>query len=303
MFHTLRSLLTAMTIMMAFAAAALAADVVKPEPVFSGPQVGEKIVPFQVVGVYDDQAGKPLDFVTQAGGKPVMLIFMHKLTRPSAALTRSLMSYAVTREADGLHSYVVWLPPGGDKSAAAEYLTRARKSLNWPADTVGIAADGEEGPGAYGLNRNVELTILIAKDNVVTANYALVQPSVTEAPMIAKSITQIIGGEPPTAEQMTKLSGAGYEMKREMPVAGGNELRPLVVAVVQAKDEAERKRAVEAVERYVADKVERQRDLLALSQAMIARGVGDAAVQAQAKRWLERYQPRERSPQDDSKGK
>ena len=68
-----------------------------------------------------------------------------------------------------------------DKAKAEEYLTRARQSLNFIAP-VGISVDGGEGPGAYGLNRNVELTILIANQNQVTANFAIVQPSVTGGP-------------------------------------------------------------------------------------------------------------------------
>ena len=34
--------------------------------VFSGPQKGEKLLPFKVTGVYDDLAGKELDWVTEA---------------------------------------------------------------------------------------------------------------------------------------------------------------------------------------------------------------------------------------------
>ena len=46
------------------------------EPVFYGPQVGEKLPPFQVTGVFDDQAGKELEHKTfpdkeviKAGGR------------------------------------------------------------------------------------------------------------------------------------------------------------------------------------------------------------------------------------------
>ena len=52
---------------------------------------------------------------------------------------------------------------------------------------VGISVDGEEGPGSYGLNRNVELTFVLAKENKVVANFAFVQSSVTDAPVISAS--------------------------------------------------------------------------------------------------------------------
>ena len=41
---------------------------------------------------------------------------------------------------------------------------------------VGISPDGREGPGNYGLNRNVAQTIIIAKDGKVLHNFAFTQP-------------------------------------------------------------------------------------------------------------------------------
>jgi len=48
----------------------------------------------------------------------------------------------------------------------------------WSAGSpVEILTVGTEGPGRYGVNRNVTLTILIVSENKVSANFALVQPS------------------------------------------------------------------------------------------------------------------------------
>jgi hypothetical protein len=44
------------------------------DPVFSGPQPGEKLGAFKVRGVFDDAAGKEFDYVTDAAGKPIVLI-------------------------------------------------------------------------------------------------------------------------------------------------------------------------------------------------------------------------------------
>ena len=94
------------------------------EPVFSGPQPGEKLTPFKVRGVYDDQAGKELDLVAQAGGKPLLLVFVHEANRPSIGMTRVLMNYAAGRAKDGLSSGVVWLANAGDFTAAEQFLKR-----------------------------------------------------------------------------------------------------------------------------------------------------------------------------------
>jgi hypothetical protein len=183
------------------AAAARAAD----EPVFSGPQVGEKLTGFRVLGVYGDQEGKELDFVAAADGKPTLLIFMHDLTRPSAALTRALTAYAESKAQDGLYCGVIWL--AADRSQTEAYLKRARQSLNLAAP-VGISLDGAEGPGSYGLNRKVALTVLVAKDNRVTANFALIQPALTDGPKILAEVAKLIGAEPPTLEDVQRLIGA-----------------------------------------------------------------------------------------------
>src|SRR5262245_58716762 len=78
------------------------------EKVFSGPQVGEKLPPFKVRGVYGD-AGKEIDFVKQAAGKPLVLIFVHDPNRPSIGMTRVLGNYTLSRAKDGLATGVVWL--------------------------------------------------------------------------------------------------------------------------------------------------------------------------------------------------
>jgi hypothetical protein len=182
----------------------IAVSCVADEPIFSGPQVGEKLPTFQVRGALDETAGKELDFVAQAAGKPLVLIFIHDATRPSIAMTRILSAYTLTRAKDGLATGVVWLDD--DATAAESTLKRIRHALTPDAPT-GISLDGREGPGNYGLNRNVMLTILVAKDNKVTANFALVQPSIqADLPKILKAITDVVGGTPPKLEELPGLA-------------------------------------------------------------------------------------------------
>jgi hypothetical protein len=169
------------------------------EEVFSGPQPGEELPAFKVQGVFDDLAGQELDFVTQADGGPLLLIFVHQVTRPSASVTRMLARYAAGREDDGLDCGIVWLT--ADRSAAEEYLKLARPSLAFEAP-VGISIDGAEGPGSLGLNRQVELTILVANEGKVTANFAIVQSSPTEVPAMLEEVVKLIGGEVPSLESL-----------------------------------------------------------------------------------------------------
>ena len=61
------------------------------EPVFSGPQAGEKLMPFTMTGVFDESAGRKIDLVSTAGAKPILLVFVHEANRPSIAVSRALM--------------------------------------------------------------------------------------------------------------------------------------------------------------------------------------------------------------------
>src|SRR4051794_18724120 len=79
------------------------------DPVFSGPQVGEKLAPFKVRGVFEPDAGKDIDFVGMAKGNPIVIIFVHDFNRLSFGMTRILTLYAKSRAKDGLTTGVVWL--------------------------------------------------------------------------------------------------------------------------------------------------------------------------------------------------
>jgi hypothetical protein len=275
------------------------------DPVFSGPQAGESLSPLKVMAVYDDDAGKEIDPIEMAGGKPTMLVFVHQLTRPSMALTRALTSYAKNQADQGVVSAIIWLDD--DKAGADAYLTRARKSLNFTVP-VGISVDGGEGPGAYGLNRNVELTIVIANENKVTANFALVQPSVTEAAKIAAELAKLIGRQPPEQAAMEKLAYPGdaniQRMNRgaaataERDTKPADELRELMRQVISpGQSEAELQEAVKAIDTWVGDNPQRQANLARMATAVLQREMGSAAAQEIIKGWKEKYSVQTPSPE------
>lgn len=256
------------------------------DPVFSGPQVGETLVPFQVIVVGGRKAGTQIDPIDQAAGAPTLLVFVHKLTRPGMALARGLTAYAADQE--GVATGIVWLDD--DKAAAEAYLNRASKSLNFVAP-VGISVDGGEGPGAYGLNRNVELTILVAKENEVTANFALVQPSVTEGPNIAGELAKLIDKPAPSAEQFGKYAypgGNAMRMQRRpgaREAAAGDDLRTLMRGLISASDDDAFAAAVEKIETWVGDNDDRRQQLRRMAGAALERGIGSDKAQTQFKAW------------------
>jgi len=185
---------------------------------FSGPQAGEKLTSFTTKAILGDQAGKEIDLVKSAAGKPVLIVFVHERNRPTVGLARLLGIYAATKKADGLTSGIVFLTP--DATMTEEWMKVAKGAL--PAGVpIGISTDGQEGPGAYGLNRKVQMTILVGNKDKVTANFALVQPSLqADCPKIAQAVVDALGGgKGPTIEELQKLDPrpayTGQERKKK----------------------------------------------------------------------------------------
>ena len=170
------------------------------EAVFSGPQVRESITPFQVRCLTEPEAGRQVDYVTKAKGKPLLLVFVHDLNRQSISMVRNLTAYSAKRLSDGLETGVILLQD--DANEAEKGFQRMKHAFN--ADTAtGVSLEGREGPGSYGLNRLVTLTILLCKDDKVVANHTLVQPSLqVDLPKIVKSITDLVGGTVPPLEEL-----------------------------------------------------------------------------------------------------
>ncbi len=257
------------------------------DKVFSGPQPGEKLPALKAVGVFDYRAGKELDAVKEADGKPLLLVFVHSTTRPSAALTRALAAYAESRSKDGLRAYVVWL--AADRTEAEQFLKRARQSLGFKVPVV-ISLDGAEGPGAYGLNRKVILTVLVAKDGKVTANFALVQPAVTDAPKIAEEIVKQVGGKAPTLKELEALAFPNQQPARPAEGIQDAQLRELLRPVIRPEAKAEDvQKAAAAVEKYVGDDKAKRADLGKAAKLILSLGYGTDEAKKRLKAWAEKY--------------
>src|SRR5262245_3620184 len=114
------------------------------EPVFSGPQVGEKITPFKVLGVLGPQAGKEFEVGRPGEAKVMLVMFWHEITRPGFAFVRPTNEIANRLAADGLVTHIVML--SADKSKAETFLQGAKQSLNLKCP-ASVSLDGLEGPG------------------------------------------------------------------------------------------------------------------------------------------------------------
>lgn len=248
------------------------------EPVFSGPQPGEKTASFKMRAALGKQKGEMIDPVAAAKNGPQLLIFVHKLTRPSLAVTRTVAEYASNRE--GFLTAVVLL--SNDVTETEKWVGRAARALPQKA-TVGIYIDGAEGPGAYGLNRNVTLTAIVADEGKAVANFALIQPSVqADAIKIGAAIAKAMGDETaPTAKDL-KLPAA--------PNGDMIDMRSLLAPVInkQATDE-QVAAAAQAVEKAFEKDARVKKKVEEIANRIISAGklanYGTPAAQTYLKKW------------------
>jgi len=273
------------------------------ETVYSGPQPGEVLAPFTVRGVFDDQAGVEFDPITSANKKPLVLCFVHQANRPSIGMTRILMTYLESRKPRDVESCVIWLT--ADPTQAENDLKRMRHAL--PNDTkLGIYTDGLEGPGSYGLNRQMTLTILIGNENKVTANYALIQPSLqADLPKVIQSIIDIAGGEKPDIAKMIgppmQRSSDATMTKPTVDPALTDQLRSYLRPLIR-KDatDAQVDQAAETIEKWIEDNKEARQEIARISRTIVNSGklenYGIPRAQDVLKRWATKYNPTSETP-------
>jgi len=193
------------------------------EKVYSGPQPGEKTTPFKSVELRGEGAGKERDIIAEHKGAPTTLIFVHGVERSMAPLMTVLDEYARERK-DVLRTEFVFL--SGDRLGSQQRLPLVGQSLRLQSP-MSLSADGAEGPGNYGLNKECLMTVIVARENKVAANFALVQPGMADAPKILSAIAKEVGDtNPPAAEALRARRGQGgarmepgqqQEGRREMP--------------------------------------------------------------------------------------
>ncbi len=271
------------------------------EPLFSGPQVGEKLAPFEAMQAFGE--AEKVDALAGTGESPLLVVFVHQVTRPSVGLTRLLMEYAASKEQDGLNTRLVFLTD--DVTDATAFLTRARHALPQGATPL-ISTDGIEGPGAYGLNRKMTLTVLVASGGVVTANFPLVQPSVqADGPKIGQAIVKVLGGsEAPT------LADMGYQEPRMAMRRGERQeeqdaiYRGLMAPVIQKNATPEEVAVAAAAVEELAAKSPWFRQRVYSASRMISEGprlqqYGTKEAQQYLKKWAKELAPSEEKPEGD----
>lgn len=202
MSHTLRHALT-VTALLSLALGGLfwsqAHSAAPQDEIFSGPQVGEPTPGFTIIGSSGPYKDRSVDIIEELGGGPSAIVFVNRPTRAAARTLRELDKGFSARFDQGFQAMFVLL--SADQEQSERYGGQLLASLNMRSE-MGVSIDGLEGPGSYGLLKESMLTILIAKDNVVRANFALLSPNETDAPPVMQAVDEMLAPDLSTPEGM-----------------------------------------------------------------------------------------------------
>lgn len=198
-------------------------DFIIPEEkqIFSGPQPGEKLPPLKATSITGKSKDSTFDFISKAGEHPLIL-FLQDGNRVGlrGLYDTSRMIGTITRESKlKLNMNIVFLDDDPDQLTQIVSGIAKRIAENGTNEILfGISHDGREGPGSYGLNRNVSQTVIIAKEGKVLYNFALTQPTVYADPHVLGAIVQTLGIDPDTAENwLNEQPAEPSRMQRERP--------------------------------------------------------------------------------------
>jgi len=187
------------------------------QTLFSGPQPGEPLPGFEALQVTKAGQGESFDPVARAKGRPMLVILQDE----TPAGIRGMMAFSrvlsgINRQSEQpIDAYSILL--GDDTTALTTFARRFVHLL--PDDvTLGISPDGRDGPGKLGINRNIPVTLLIAKDGTVTHNFAFPGPMTYPDPHVLGAIAEVLETDYDTVRQwLDGFNVRGMAMRGRKP--------------------------------------------------------------------------------------
>jgi len=172
----------------AFAALLFASAAVAADPVSSGLPVGKRPGPYSFLVATGPQRGQPTCYVCEQheGGKPAAIVFARSLSDPLAKLLAKLEAAGAGKDATG---YKVWMTQLTD-TANLDALAAWSQKQGLKGVPVG-AFEGADGPPAYRLNADADVTVMLFVKTQVVANFAFRKGELTD-----KTVEQVVGATP-----------------------------------------------------------------------------------------------------------
>jgi hypothetical protein len=200
------------TIVTSLLALGICLTVAGADPIFSGPQPGEKITSFKSLEIKPGAESKERDPVTENKGAPTAFVFVHTVERSLVPLLKAIDEYGAT-QSNKLKTEVIFLAPN---RLEGEQRTKAVLGSLKLKSRTGLSLDGAEGPGNFGLNKECMMTIVGASNNLVMTNFAFVQPGIADAHKVVTALARLAGDtNPPTEAQLLAAQSGRMAMRPE----------------------------------------------------------------------------------------
>lgn len=269
------------------------------DAIFSGPQPGENVPSLPAEILFGERLGQTIDLTKEAGDKPSVIFFVHQLTRPGFGLMKTITEFAAQRsleQSQGKTEAASREPNRSGESGSQPkmavsvvFLTADKtETVRWAAtiqrlftDSINYAVslDGIEGPGAYGLNRNVTLTVLICDKQKVVSNFALLQPQLqADGQQMIDAIVKVTGGG--AVPTLASITAARRGMMQRPPAKGSDgeaEVDPALRSKFRAllaknTTEEEVRRRARDLETYLEENPESKKEIIQMLNRIFRTG-------------------------------
>ena len=176
--------MTAFTLALALS---LAAD-----PCVSGVQVGGRPGPYSFLVATGPQRGQPTCYVCEQDARPTAVVFARTLSDPLGKLLTRLDLEMAARKDAGFKAWMTLLADTADLDGLAKWAQKATVK----GVAVGAFEDAD-GPPAYKLARDADVTVLLFVNRKVVANFAFRAGELTDAKVeeVAKALPRLFEGK------------------------------------------------------------------------------------------------------------
>jgi hypothetical protein len=160
------------------------------DPCVSGVPIGKRPGPYSFLVATGPQRGQQTCYICEQADKPTAVVFARTLTDPLGKLLAKLDAEAVARKDAGFKAWMTHLAGTADLDALAKWAQK-QGLKNVP---VGAFED-DDGPPAYKLSADADVTVLLFVDQKVVANFAFRAGELTDAVAadVIKALPRLFG--------------------------------------------------------------------------------------------------------------
>ena len=181
----------------------------KGKQIFSGPQKGEKLPALKVTSLFGDTKGEVFDPIKRVGNRPQILFFQDAIFGEVPCLFQFADAIRQVNEKTEKELQIACIFLADEANTITSRYARIFGGLRERGvNVIAVASGGRNGPGSYGLNRNISQTIIVAKDGKVTWNFVSEQGLLFADPHILGAVAEAVGEKRETVAGWLNAAGA-----------------------------------------------------------------------------------------------